>query len=199
MSVYHYDEICCSPNYGYPKGSPGRRGQKIEAVGLHVSGAAWESNRSWIMNPKANASYNAIVRDDGSVVSLVPEANAAYAHGRINHPTWPLLRAGVNPNLYTLSLARTGSNQNSWTPAQLEGTLKVLRCWGAHYGIPLEQPYIFGHFEIDSVGRWYCPGQGFYKAVISALVAGEKKRYPGAGSLFGRPPAIRQRGDNHGH
>jgi len=170
-----YDETFKSPNFGYPKGSFGRAGQEIIAVCLHITGARWESNLNWIMNPSANASYNAVVRDDGSVVSLVPEHTAAYSHGRINKATWPLLKSGINPNLYTLSLARTGANQNTWAPAQLESTLKVLKYWHKKYGVPLKRPYIFGHFEIDSAGRWYCPGRGFFDRVISELEGAEPK------------------------
>ena len=170
-----YDETYSSPNFGYPKGSFGRGAQEILGIGLHITGAQWESNYSWIMNPSANASYNAVVRDDGSVVSLVPEHTAAYSHGRINKATWPLLKRGVNPNLYTLSLARTGSNQNTWTKEQLEATLKVLKYWAAKHDIPLRRPYIFGHFEIDSVNRWYCPGRGFFDRVIAELAKEEAK------------------------
>ncbi len=167
MSIY--DETYSSPNFGYPKGSPGRGGHKPIGICLHISGALWQSNYNWIMNPSANASYNAIVKDDGAVVSLVPEGNAAYSHGRTNKATWPLLKPGVNPNLYSLSLARTGSNQNTWTPEQLASTLKVLRRWGSNYDIPLKRPHIFGHFEIDAAGRWYCPGRGFFDRVIAEL------------------------------
>ena len=164
-----YDEVFKSPNFGYPKGSHGRNGQAITGICLHITGATWQSNYHWVMNPAANASYNAIVRDDGSVVSLVPEENAAYSHGRINRATWPLLKTGINPNLYTLSLARTGSNQRTWTREQLISTLDVLKKWGQYYDIPLKRPYIFGHFEIDSVNRWYCPGEGFFNRVITEL------------------------------
>ncbi len=171
MSIY--DVVYSSPNFGYPRGSFERRGHNIIGIGLHITGGSWQSSYSWIMNPAANASYNAIVKDDGSVVSLVPEKGAAYAHGRINRPSWPLLKKGVNPNLYTLSLARTGTNQNSWTGDQLKATLKVLKYWSDKYNIPLERPYVFGHFEIDSVGRLFCPGHRFFERVIKALEEGE--------------------------
>jgi len=173
-----YSAVFQSPNFGYPKGTGGRGGHEIAAIGLHISGGRWESNYAWIMNPKANASYNAIVRDDGSAALLVAEENAAYSHGRVDRPTWPLIRPGVNPNLYTLSLARTGSNQNSWTPEQLAGTLRVLKAWGKKYAIPLRRPYIFGHFEIDSVGRWYCPGAPFFNRVIAELGADARDPAP---------------------
>lgn len=171
MSIY--DEVYSSPNYGYPRGNPERNGQNIIGIGLHISGGSWQSTYRWIMNPAANASYNAIIKDDGSVVSLVPEQAAAYSHGRIDRPSWPLLKTGVNPNLYTLSLARTGTNQNNWTAEQLASTLKVLKYWGDKYNIPLERPYIFGHFEIDSVGRMFCPGHKFFERVIKGLEMGE--------------------------
>lgn len=167
MSIY--DEVYRSPNFGYPKGSSGRRNQKIIGACLHITGAAWQSNYSWIMNPSANASYNAIVKDDGKVACLVPEQNAAYSHGKIERATWALLKPGVNPNLYSLSLARTGSNQNTWTPQQLSSTIKVLKFWSLKYGFPLQRPHIFGHFEVDGVGRWYCPGRGFFDRVIEEL------------------------------
>ncbi len=164
-----YDEMYKTPNYGYPKGSHGRNGQKIIAIGLHISGGSWSSNYNWIMNPKANASYNAIVKDDGKIVSLVPEENAAYSHGKVINSTWSLLKPGVNPNLYTLSVARTGSDQRTWTPEQLDSTIRLLKHWCSKYQIKPVRPYIFGHFEIDSVGRWYCPGKNFFETVISEL------------------------------
>ncbi len=179
-----YEEVFRSPNFGYPKGSHGRCGQKIIGVCLHITGAAWQSNYHWIMNPAANASYNAVVRDDGSVVSLVPEENAAYSHGRINRATWPLLKRGINPNLYTLSLARTGANQRTWTGEQLASTLQVLAAWSKRYDFPLQRPYVFGHFEIDSIGRWYCPGEGFFERVITALPGLENAGQESAGGAL---------------
>lgn len=182
-----YDAIYKSPNFGYPKGSHGRNGQEITGICLHITGATWQSNYHWIMNPAANASYNAVIRDDGSVVSLVPEESAAYSHGRIKRATWPLLKDGVNPNLYTLSLARTGSNQRTWTSEQLTSTLEALKTWGRHYDIPLKRPYIFGHFEIDSVNRWYCPGELFFERVITELAKIEPADPdPGTGRTWSR-------------
>ncbi len=174
-----YDEVYQSPNFGYPKGHSGRRGHghdgSIIGIGVHISGATWQSNYNWIMNPRANASYNALIKDNGDIVSLVPEGNPAYSHGKINKATWPLLKKGVNPNIYTLSFARTGSNQNTWTPQQMQSAIKLIKYWGAKYNIPLKRPYIFGHFEIDAVDRWYCPGKPFFDALIKELESVEKE------------------------
>lgn len=165
-----YDEVFASPNFGYPsRGTRGRQGHQPEGICLHIGGANWTSNYNWIMSPNAFASYNAYIKFDGSVVSFVPESDAAWSHGRIRSATWPLLKSGVNPNVYTLSLAREGSDQRKWTDAQMRSTLKVLEYWSDKYGIELKRPYVFGHFEIDSVERWYCPGKEFFNAVVEKL------------------------------
>lgn len=164
-----YSETLRSPNFGYPKGATGRNGQKIVGVGVHISGAEWESNRSWILNPSANASYNALIKRDGDIVQFVAEENAAYSHGRVNNSSWPLLKSGVNPNLYTLSVARVGSNQNTWTAEQMDSTVKLILHWADKYNFKPEWPYVFGHKHIDSVGRWFCPGDPFLNELNKRL------------------------------
>jgi len=168
-----YDGKYDSPNFGYPKGSNGRKGNKIIGVGVHISGAEWQSNYNWIMNPVANASYNTMIKRDGSIIQLVPEENAAYSHGRINQSKWPLLKFGINPNLYTLSVARVGSNQNIWDAPQMDSMVKLILHWAEKYDFKPEWPTVFGHKHIDSIGRWYCPGDPFltelYKRLESAV------------------------------
>lgn len=172
MTKNIYDVIEQSPNFGYPRrGTLGRGGHKIDSICLHITGGSYDSASNWIKRPEALAGYNAIIRLDGTVVQFVEEQNAAWAHGKVDRPSWPLLRAGINPNQHSLSLARVGSNQNTWTPAQLRATLDVLKYWGHKYDITLKRPYVFGHFEIDSVNRWYCPGRPFFDEVIKQLPA----------------------------
>ena len=175
-----YTEIHKSPNFGYPKGSAGRLGQKIIGVGVHITGAEYQSNYNWIINPKANASYNAMIKRDGSIISFVAEENAAYSHGKILKPNWPLLKSGVNPNLYTLSVSRVGSNQNLWDAPQMDSTVRLIMHWAEKYNFEPRWPYVFGHKHIDSVGRWFCPGDPFltelYKRLDAALKP--KPEYP---------------------
>ena len=172
-----YDAYYESPNFGYPRGTYGRNGQEIIGAGLHISGGPFSSTKNYIMQLRAEASYNALIDKDGSIISLVPEQNAAYSHGGINSPTWPLLKPNLNPNLYTLSVARSGTNQNTWTRAQLDSTVKLLKYWGGKYDFPLERPYVFGHFEI-TVRRRYCPGEEFFNKVIEELAKTEPEERP---------------------
>jgi hypothetical protein len=175
-----YDEIYQSPNWGYPRGTRGRAGQKIIGVGVHISGAEWPSNHAWIMNPSACASYNVLVKRDGKAAMFVDPANPAWSHGAINKPNWPLLKSGVNPNLYTLSISRVGSDQRKWDEPQMETTVRIIRAWANEYGFKPEWPHVFGHKHIDSVGRWFCPGDPFLNELYKRLEAEVKPRpvYP---------------------
>ncbi len=165
--IYH--DKYFSPNFGYPKGKKGRNGHKVIGIGVHISGAEWTSNYNWIMNPAANASYNTIIDRTGKIIQLVPESDAAYSHGRIQKPNWPLLKTGVNPNLYTLSVSRVGSNQNTWDPPQMDSMVKYILYAANKYGFEPKWPYVFGHQHIDSVGRWYCPGKPFLDELYNCL------------------------------
>lgn len=167
MSVY--DEVYKSPNFGYPRGTKGRNGHKIIGVGVHITGAEWASNKSWIMNPAANASYNAIVKRDGKIAQFVEETDAAWSHGKIVKPSWPLLKSGVNPNLYTLSVSRVGSNQNLWDKPQMDSIVALILYWAKKYNFEPKWPYVFGHRHIDSVGRWFCPGNPFLEELYKQL------------------------------
>ena len=169
MSVY--DDSYKSPNYGYPRGSAGRNGRKIIGVGVHITGAEWESNRNWIMNPAACASYNAIIKRNGDIVQFVAEENAAWSHGKIQKPNWPLLKTGVNPNLYTLSVSRVGSNQNLWDKPQMDSMVALILYYARKYEFAPAWPAVFGHRHIDSVGRWFCPGDPFLKELYKQLEA----------------------------
>ncbi len=164
-----YDEVYNSPNQGYPRGTKGRNGHKIEGVCVHITGAEWPSNKSWIMNPAANASYNAIVKRDGDIALFVPEENAAWSHGKIEKSSWPLLKQGVNPNLYTLSVSRVGRNQNLWDRPQMDSTVALILHWAKKYNFEPRWPHVFGHKHIDSVGRWFCPGDPFLNELYKQL------------------------------
>lgn len=170
-----YDETVLSPNFGYPKrGTKGRGNQKIIGVGVHISGGEYPGNIAWLTRPNGGSSYNVLVKRDGKAVLLVDPANAAWAHGKISKPKWSLLKTGVNPNLYTLSISRVGSNQNLWDPPQMDTIVRIIKSWSAQYGFPAEFPHVFGHKHIDSVDRWYCPGDPFLKELYVRLQIDDK-------------------------
>ena len=156
------------PNFGYPRGTPGRNGYPVEGVCLHITGSDdWERTKNYLMKYGTNASYNYVVMADGKIIQLVPPENTAYSHGGVTEPTWPLLREGVNPNLYTASVARTGSGRR-WTYPQMVSTWKLIKYLSDRFGFPVAEPYIFGHFMLTT-GRWYCPGVEFWREIEKQL------------------------------
>ena len=165
-----YDEFIKSPNFGYPRrGTLGRQGQKIIGVGVHISGGGYPGNIAWLTNPKSTASYTVLVKRDGKAVQLVDESNAQWAHGAIRSSKWPLLKSGLNPNLNTLAISRVGSNQNLWDPPQMDTIVRIIKAWAKKYGFPAEFPHVFGHKDIDTINRWYCPGDPFLKELYVRL------------------------------
>jgi len=174
-----YDEVFTSPNFGYPsRGTQGRQGQQIIGIGVHISGGEFPGNHAWIMNPNAKASYNVLVKRDGKAVHYVAPENTAWSHGAIRSSSWPLLKQGVNPNVYTLSVARVGSNQNLWTPEQMDTIVNIIRTWGRQFNFPTAWPHVFGHKHIDAVNRWYCPGNPFLKELYARLAIPEPSLTP---------------------
>ncbi len=165
-----FDETHLSPNFGYPRrGTKGRQGYKIEGVCVHISGGEWAGNRAWIMNPAASASYNVLVKRDGKAAMFVDPNDAAWSHGAVRSPKWPLLKTGVNPNLYTLSICRVGSDQRKWDPPQMDTIVRIIKLWANEFDFPAKWPNVFGHKHIDSVNRWYCPGDPFLNELYVRL------------------------------
>ena len=158
-----------SPNFGYPRGAPGRRGHKIDAIFFHISGGSFSSTHSWIMQPRAAATYHYLIDMEGAIHQYVRDEDAAWSQGVVNSPSWPLHRPGINPNLHALSIARAGVNQNNWTPGQMASSVWLARQLAGKHDIPLRRPHIAGHFEVDSVNRPYCPGRAFFDALIAEL------------------------------
>lgn len=150
-----------SPNFGYPRGNSGRNGHKIIAIVNHVGGGTAASNISWIMNPDSTASYNYYVKKDGGIIQFVEESNAAWSNGAVREPSWKHLKQGVNPNLYTVTIAREGHNHHEPTKAQYDAILYLNKMLSDKYDIPIDRDHIIGHYQIDSVNRWFCPGRGF--------------------------------------
>ncbi len=115
------------------------------------------------------ASYNVLVKRDGTAVMLVDPNDAAWSHGKINKPNWPLLKSGVNPNLYTLSICRVGSDQRKWDPPQMDTIVRIIKLWANEFDFPAKWPNVFGHKHIDGVDRWYCPGNPFLNELYVRL------------------------------
>lgn len=179
-----------SPNHGYPGAA-----YRPEAIVWHISQGSGASAVNWLANPASNASSNYVVVENGEIVELVnPEGGAdgaAWANGDVKKPDlsnaliagW--VKAGVNPNLRTVSIEHAGMTSNnhggSLTPAQVAATIRLTAWLCARFGIAPDQDHILGHYQINDVDRHYCPG--FSAAEWSAWVGQVAALVGGAGAV----------------
>ncbi len=143
-----------SPNYWTG------RGKKIVAIVDHIAAGYMPGNVSWFKNPASKASAHYLVTREGKVLQLVREGDTAWHAGIANKPNWSLYD-GTNPNRYTLGIEHEGYPDDGLTEAQYQATLQLHKELTAKYEIPRKDPYIIGHYRIDSVDRPNCPGPKF--------------------------------------
>ena len=145
-----------SPNF-----HKGRSGFQPIAIVNHITAGNYPGCLSWLCNPQAQSSSHYLITRAGQILQLVQDTDTAWANGIVNQPSWPLLRPGLNPNLYTLSIEHEGFPQQTLSEAQYDASLELHRLLCYKWQIPRNQQHIIGHCAIDSVDRVNCPGSAF--------------------------------------
>ena len=148
-----------SPNWGYPRGTKGYI--KRVAIVDHVMDGFMVGTRSKFLNAASLASAHIGVSRKGEFEQYVDFDNAAWAHGKVNNPSWPLLIPNLNPNKYTISIEHEGYSGQPLTEEQYQATLWLHKVLCAAYDIVPGPDTIIGHYRIDSVNRANCPGPAF--------------------------------------
>lgn len=150
-----------SPNYGLPRGTQGRNGNKVIAIVNHIMSGTLVGTDSWFQNPSSEVSAHFGVGKNGEIHQYVDVNNVAWGNGVVDQPSWPLLIANVNPNYYTVSIEHEGQSGEQFTEEQYRATLALHRWLIETFGLQVNQDTIIGHNRIDSVKRAACPGSGF--------------------------------------
>jgi len=93
-----------SPNF-----VTGRQGYTPIAIVIHIMEGTIGGTDSWFGSPKSQVSAHYGVGTNGEVHRYVLETNVAWHAGRVNNPTWKLIKTGgngyvINPNLYTVGI-----------------------------------------------------------------------------------------------
>lgn len=178
------EEIKGITKFGYPQGALGRKGYRPKAVVIHVMEGTIVGSTAHFLNPKVFTSYNYGVGKKGKVVCWVKDENAAWANGKVQKPLWKGLIPNpkipgqfINPNLYTISIAREGFNYELYTTEQYNSLLWIIKLMVEKWKIPISRQTIIGHYEIDSIGKPLCPG----KINLDYLVKELKKLGSGGG------------------
>ena len=142
--------------------SPGRSaGFKPEAIVIHIMDGTLTGTDAWFNDARAQVSAHYGVGKAGEVHAYVKETDTAFHAGTVDRPSWKLLKAGVNPNLYTVGIEHEGLSAEAypWPDAQLSASLALARQIAARWSIPLDADHIVPHHEIRA-GKT-CPGVNF--------------------------------------
>jgi N-acetylmuramoyl-L-alanine amidase len=148
---------------GSPNFTQGRQGHKVIGICDHIECGTEAGTESWFRNPAAQVSAHFSIGRDGSIHQYVHESDTAWAEGIVNNPTSPLFSkfAGVNPNLYLISIEHEGYPQDGLTEVQYQSTLWLHKKLIAENGVVVDRTHITGHSAFDSVNRKDCPGPKF--------------------------------------
>jgi len=146
-----------SPNF-----VTGRQGYTPIAIVIHIMEGTIGGTDSWFGSPKSQVSAHYGVGTNGEVHRYVLETNVAWHAGRVNNPTWKLIKTGgngyvINPNLYTVGIEHEGDEHSEWTDEMYASSSSLIADISQRWGIPLDRDHIIGHHEIYSIKA--CPGQ----------------------------------------
>lgn len=145
-----------------------RDGYKPEMIVVHISAGTLDSMTSWFMNPDSQVSSHYGIGKDGSILQYVEEANKAWHAGNLRSPTFKLMKAGINPNLYSIGIENEGQDLAKAPEAQLASLRELIKDIATRYKIPLDRDHIIGHYEVDSVKKAFCPSPD--RTVMDKLV-----------------------------
>ena len=155
-----------SPNF-----TSGRKIYKPEAIVIHIMEGTLSGTDSWFKNPASKVSAHYGIGKTGEVHQYVDEINTAWHAGRVNAPSWKLIKpAGnglfINPNYYTVGIEHEGNENSDWTDAMYNSSNEMIRAISDRWNIPIDRNHIFGHHEIYSLKT--CPGR---KVDLNKLIA----------------------------
>lgn len=152
-----------SPNY-----SSGRSGFAPIAIVVHIMQGTIADTDSWFSATQSEVSAHFGIARSGAVHQYVAEGNTAWHAGRVNSPTWTLIKPGVNPNLYTLGIEHEGQSGTPWTDALYEASSSTIAELATRWSIPLDRQHVIGHHEIYAL-KPFCPGGGVDLDTLIAL------------------------------
>ena len=157
-----------SPYFGYPRGTHGRSGHEVIAIVNHIMAGSLAGTDQWFQNnPNAVSAHFGVGRR-GEVHQYVGIGDTARHAGRINKPSWRLIKknsvtgAYINPNYYTIGIEWEGYPGDQITPEQYAAGLALHKWLLEQYpSIKPNEDTIIGHFMIDSINKVNCPGPTF--------------------------------------
>ena len=126
----------------------GRTTFKPEAIVLHTCEGDFAGCVGWVCNSSSMVSYHYVISETGEICQTVNPTDTAWHAGRINAPTWKLIKPNINPNLYTIGISCGGFAKDNHSPAQLHSLAQLVAKLCVDYKIPCDADHIVYHKEI---------------------------------------------------
>lgn len=148
----------------------GRAGRKIRYIILHGTASpklkTAQDVGHYYQETQRETSAHYVVGKDGHVVQCVAEEDTAWANGNMSKGHAPWWGKDGNPNFETISIEIVHIDPHNNDPMTEEQRLSVfsLVAYMVHKWDLIQPTWanetggITGHFSIDPVGRWFCPG-----------------------------------------
>lgn len=134
--TYPIDTQHQSPNH-----SP-REGVDIDLIVLHATVGSYASALSWMINPVSRVSSHYLIRKDGHIAQLVPDALTAWHAGRA---LWHGVTA-INECSLGIELENDNTGHDPYPPAQLAATHWLCQDKIARYNI--ERADVTRHLDV---------------------------------------------------
>lgn len=137
----------------------GRAGYKPEAIVIHIMDGSLIGTDEWFANPKSEVSSHYGIGKTGEIHQYVKEEDQAWHAGRVLRASWKLIKAGVNPNAYTIGIEHEGRPlvNDVWPEAMKKASAELIADIAKRNNISLDRDHVIGHYEIYA-GKPNCPG-----------------------------------------
>lgn len=152
-----------SPNFW-----SGRKGYRPEAVVIHIMDGTLVGTDSWFVSPSSQVSAHYGISRVGEVHQYVQEGDTAWHAGRVDKPSWNLIKPDINPNLYSIGIEHEGKPNDIWTEDMKSASANLIREICKRWQIPIDRQHIIGHYQIFSQ-KPNCPSAN--KSIINELIA----------------------------
>ena len=170
---------CAAGNFRKGRGN----GHKPEAIVIHIICGSLQSAKQQFANPASQVSAHYGVGRDGTVLQFVEEEDTAFHAGIVVNPSWNGMRAGVNPNLYTVGIEHEGQPIDTWPDAQYMASAGLVAEIAARWAIPIDAEHVILHRQIRASKT--CPGETFDRNRLIAL--SKQAAPPPPSGIFGIP------------
>ncbi len=172
-----------SPNF-----AAGRKTYTPIAIVIHIMEGSRASTDSWFGSTVSQVSAHYGIGINGEIHQYVQETDTAWHAGRVNAPTWALIKpAGngsyINPNYYTVGIEHEGDETTEWSDATYTSSSSIISEIAKRWNIPIDRQHIVGHHEIYALKA--CPGTkvDFEKLIAMALGNPALNKIPGFGKV----------------